>query len=458
MFTLIAALERKIRTSREGAVSIFVAGLLVVMLGMAGLGTEIGLVLFKRQQQQTAADAAAYGGAVALANGESAAAIILEAKAIAADVGYVEGGANGIVVTVNNPPLINAAQAANPSAVEVIIQQPLTLSIANLISSRYGSGSIDWTVKAFAVATAGAGGGGCAAQLLGGQNPGVTISNGAAVTLKQCGLQVCSTGNSALSMSGSARLNLTDTAGNLSTKQTVSVAGIASITNGALINNVASCTSPTCKASQGACAANVDPYSGVTPPTMPAGCSLGTGKSYGYSASVQVISPGVWCGGVSFGSSAQIKLNPGVYYVNKGSFDVGGAVTMTGTGVTIVLTGSGGSYAAVNSIGNGAQVTLSAPTSGTMKGIVFFGDRNAPWSSQTSQQQNFAGGATVNITGAIYFPTTQVNFNNGITNPSGCTQLLAGTINFQGGANFSNNCAGTGTSSIGGSGVTALVE
>ena len=50
-----------------------------------------------------------------------------------------------------------------------------------------------------------------------------------------------------------------------------------------------------------------------------------------------------------------------------------------------------------------------------------------------------------------------MNFNNGISNPSGCTQLIAGTINFQGGAQFSNNCAGTGTSAIGG-GATLLVE
>ena len=33
----------------------------------------------------------------------------------------------------------------------------------------------------------------------------------------------------------------------------------------------------------------------------------------------------------------------------------------------------------------------------------------------------------MNITGAIYFPTQLVQFNNGIANPSGCTQLIAGT-------------------------------
>ena len=62
----------------------------------------------------------------------------------------------------------------------------------------------------------------------------------------------------------------------------------------------------------------------------------------------------------------------------------------------------------------------------------------------------------MNITGAIYLPTQLVQFNNGIANPSGCTQLLAGQIQFTGGANFSNNCAGMGTSGSGGA--TALLE
>ena len=62
---------------------------------------------------------------------------------------------------------------------------------------------------------------------------------------------------------------------------------------------------------------------------------------------------------------------------------------MNGTGVTIVLTGSSGNYATVT-IGNGASVTLSAPTSGATAGIVFFGDRNAPWSSQTTNSRTSA--------------------------------------------------------------------
>jgi hypothetical protein len=129
-------------------------------------------------------------------------------------------------------------------------------------------------------------------------------------------------------------------------------------------------------------------------------------------------------------------MSPGVYFIDRGTFTVGGNVTLTGTGVTIVLTSSTGSNYATASIGNGANVTLSAPTTGATAGIVFFGDRLAP----ASNVQNFGGGATINVNGAVYFPSQEVDFQNGISNPSGCTQLIGGTIKFVGGSNFQNNC------------------
>jgi hypothetical protein len=118
-----------------------------------------------------------------------------------------------------------------------------------------------------------------------------------------------------------------------------------------------------------------DPYASVVMPTY-SGCADGTNKSYG--TGTWTLSPGVYCNGVSFTNAAIVTMNPGVYFLNQGSFNVGGAVQLTGTGVTIVLTSSTGSNYATFTIGNGATVTLSAPTSGATAGIVFFGDRNAP--------------------------------------------------------------------------------
>ncbi len=461
MFPRLVSVLSNIWRSEQGAVAIQMALISVALLGITGLATDVGYAYYVHRQMQSAADTAAFSAGQAI-TARFPASYSTEAYAVAGQVGFVNG-ANGVSITVNQPPL-PPATTTNASAVQVIVQQPQTLPLIGAVCSILGGTCTgDVTISAQAVAAPGAGGA-CAWQLLGSTNgAGVSIGNGANVTLKECGLTVCSTaasGSKPLLINGGAALNIQDKNGNSSSSYPISVAGAASITNGATINGVPNaCQSPTCKQNQGACAANVDPYAGVTMPPMPGNCSLGTAKSYGYSATVQTINPGVWCNGVSFGSSAQIQLSPGVYYVNGGNFSVGGAVKMTGTGVTIVLTGSAASiynpkYAYVT-IGNGAQVNLTAPALGQQtSGIVFFGDRNAPLN--TANPDNFGGGASMNITGAIYLPTQLVQFNNGIANPSGCTQLVAGQIQFTGAANFSNNCAGVGTSGSGG--VTALLE
>jgi len=161
---------------------------------------------------------------------------------------------------------------------------------------------------------------------------------------------------------------------------------------------------------------------------------------------------GVYCGGLVMGNDANVVMNPGTYIINGGSFNVGGAVQLNGSGVTIVLTGSGSDYASVT-IGNGANVTLSAPTTGATAGLLFLQDRNAPKTGSSS----FQGGATERLTGALYFPSQTVTYSNGTTSASTCTQLVAWHLQFQGGAMFNSNCANTGVKTIGAS-PSLLVE
>jgi hypothetical protein len=98
-------------------------------IAMVALGTEITPLLYKQRQIQTVADAAALGGATALQSGHPV--LGVEARGIASYLGFVDGGADGTTVTVNNPPL-SGSQVSSASAVEVIIAQPQTLSMATL--------------------------------------------------------------------------------------------------------------------------------------------------------------------------------------------------------------------------------------------------------------------------------------------------------------------------------------
>jgi hypothetical protein len=167
----------------------------------------------------------------------------------------------------------------------------------------------------------------------------------------------------------------------------------------------------------------------------------------------KTISPGVYCNGITVGNASNVTMSPGTYIVDRGSFDIQGGSTVTGSGVTVVLTSSTGTgYASVD-IANGTTVNLTAPSSGPLAGIAMFGDRNAPSSTSVV----LAGGATENINGAMYFPSETVNFSNGTTNGGSCTQLIAYKLSFSGGTDFNLNCSSYGTSSIGG-GPTTLVE
>lgn len=410
--------------SRRGSVAIQIALMLTLIIGMTALGTEITFLLYKHRQIQSAADSAALGAGTALATGHPADPV-LEARAIAASLGFFHG-VDATTVIVNRPPL-TGAHIGDASALEVIVSQPQFLTMVSLFRDGL------FSVGAHAVAMQGGTGNYCVLELTASNATGVTISNGAVVNLTLCGMAVDSTGSAALSVTGGAILNA----------KSVSVSGNTSVTNGGKIN-----ATDGVKTYQ----PNVpDPYAGVARPSF-SGCNYNN-KSLGHSSSTQYLSPGVYCNGLAMTNDAIVVMNPGVYFIDRGSFQVGGAVRLTGTGVTIILTKSTSSNYATVSIGNGATVTLSAPTTGATAGLVFFGDRNGPLSNTS----DFGGGASVNITGAIYFPTQTVTFTNGISNPSGCTQLIAGKIQFSGGAQFKNNCASTGVTPIGAS-ATTLVE
>lgn len=418
----------KCLVGERGSVAVLIGVSISALVGMVALGTEITFVIYKHRQMQSAADSAALGSATALSKGYPVD-YALEGKAIAATAGFVNG-VDGVAITVNKPPA-SGNNTANAGAVEVIVAQPQTLKLVSIFSSAV------FNVTARAVAIKGAGGGYCVLTTDTSATKGLDLSNGATLNLNQCGMAVNASGSTAVSVVGNATLN----AKSLSVKgqTTVSNGGSINATDGVLINQ----------------AVTADPYAS-TPTTTPSGCNW-TNRSLVYSASTQTLNPGTYCGtGLAFSNSANVVMNPGIYYIKGGSLNVGSS-TITGTGVTIILTRNTGSYATAT-MGNGASVTLSAPTSGAYSGLVLYANRAGPTSATTTI--TFNGGVALSLKGAIYAPTRTVAYSNGATTtPAACTQLIAWRVKISGGVTFNNNCSGAGTSSIGGtSGATALVE
>jgi Flp pilus assembly protein TadG len=428
--TRISLFVRKYWLSRRGSVAIQVALLMVLIVGMTALGTEITFVLYKHRQMQAAADSAALGAATALATGRPADPM-LEARAIAASHGFVHG-VDGTVVAVNRPPL-SGSNTGTANAIEVVVSQPQSLTLVSLFRTLVGDSNDGlFNVGAHAVAVRGGNGNYCVLQVNNGFATGVSLSNGVKIELTQCGMAVNSTGSAALSVVGGARLDA----------KSVSVSGTTSVNNGGAID-----TTDGVKINQPSVA---DPYAGVSRPAF-SGCKY-TNYSLGWSNNPTHLSPGVYCNGLSVSNGADAVMDPGVYFIDRGTFVVGGGAQLKGDGVTIILTSSTGSNYANVSIGNGANVTLSAQTTGATAGLVFFGDRNAPLSNSS----DFGGGAKISVTGAYYFPSQTVLFDNG-SKPSECTQLIAGKIMFTGGVKIKSDCSNTGVSAIGAT-ATTLVE
>ena len=138
------------------------------------------------------------------------------------------------------------------------------------------------------------------------------------------------------------------------------------------------------------------------------------------------ISPGVYCGGISV-KQATLTLQSGIYVVRDGELSVMSGATLKGTGVTILLAGD--SSTRFDNQG-GANIQLSAPTSGLFSGIVI----SQLSSSVPDKDNTVTGGGDMEITGIMYFPNQPiaVEGNGVIGDTTHQFAIMADTISVQG--------------------------
>ena len=146
-----------------------------------------------------------------------------------------------------------------------------------------------------------------------------------------------------------------------------------------------------------------------------------------------------------------VTFDPGVYYIDGGSFNLGSQANVSGSGVTFILTSSnaatnGASVATINMNG-GAQVNLTAPSSGTYSGVLFYQDRRA----SAGVTNSVTGNSSSVLQGAIYTASQNMNFTGNTGMNSNCLQLVARDITFIGNSTISNVCpSNSGTKTISG--------
>lgn len=108
-----------------------------------------------------------------------------------------------------------------------------------------------------------------------------------------------------------------------------------------------------------------------------------------------LLNPGVYCGGLSV-QSADVQLAPGFYQMQDGPLSLQGSASLSGTGVSILLSGSN----AVLDIQGSPSLTLSAMTTGPLAGIAISSDTPAdPPLTSTLQ-----GSPDISLAGSIRLP------------------------------------------------------
>jgi hypothetical protein len=405
---------------------------LSLMLGMLGLGVDLGWAYFRREAVQTAADAAAAavvraamstspnsqacgsnkvwcGSPTGTATNCPATAVTSASTSF--DNGCMLAAANGFTTSGSRTVSIQAnTTSPAPTVPGTAVTYWATVRVSESVVPFFGSPGNDSPFTSSAVSTAaiessGAVSNDCVYVLSTTASPALTLSNGAHMTTSSCGVAVNSnstTGSMALNVSGGATL----------TSNTVNVVGNYATSNGGSISSTP----------HTGVAAAADPFASL-PSQTPAG-TCNSGNFTAWQATAYTPTAGTYCG-FSLGNGMNATMGPGIYIINGGTFSIQGGSTLTGTsGVMVYLTGG-----ATVSIANGATVDMTAQSSGTYEGILFYQDRSSSVSSS-----DFGGGASMTFNGTLYMPESNLTFDNGVN--SATTVVVANTINFEGGATF----------------------
>lgn len=398
---------------RSGNV-LFVATLsLPVVIGAGGLATDTIQWTLWQKQMQRQADSAALAGAFAKAQGADPLANATS------DINRYSFVTLSAAPTIENAPTAGS-YAGNTNAVRVVLQTSKRLPFSSIFLASPP------TLQAEATAAVVSNGNYCVISFENGSTAGVTMQGNATVNMG-CGIATNSTAANAVVAGGGSSIYATP----------VSAVGGLSASSNYVTGTV---LLPHSISQQ-------DPFASLPTPTVPAGCS--NKLTVAPSATENVTNPsGIACyRGIDV--KGTVTFAPGVYVIDGSSLSFGSQAMVSGTGVTFILTSnnatSNPSTIATLDTNGGANIQLSAPTSGTYQGILIYQDRRAV----DSGTNTINGNASSSLQGAIYMPSQAVSFSGDSGMNTQCVQIATRRVTFIGNNNIANSCpAGSGAASF----------
>lgn len=404
---------RRFLADRRANTAIMFGLSLPVVVGAAGLGVETGYWYFKQRELQTAADVAAVAGAVEKRGGAGTSTIYSAALNESVEHGFVQGEGT---IEVNMPPEAGTYQS-DDRAVEVVLTMPTVRFFSKIFSSE------TVTLHTRGIARYEDGGQACILALDPEASGAITFTGNAVSFINGCNVMSNSLSSSSLIVSGSADI----------TVPCALAAGEVSVDEGLTLTD--------CPEAQSNVPPAADPFKDLPEPDLTGPClTMPSGNG------AATLTPGRYCGGGNLKGTKTFA--PGVYVIDGGDFRVNSNATVVGEGVTFYFTND-----ATADFNGAATIQLSAPTSGTYKGVLMYGDRD---NSDTSNK--FNGTADSELTGALYFPNQSVEYLGNFSGDNGCLRIVALTIDFTGSANLNADCSAAGLNEMPLPGRVSLVE
>ena len=415
----------RLRADQRGTVSVIMGLLIIPLVGALGVGFEVSNWYMTARFMQNAADAAALAAAT---NG--GANYDVEAKAVAAQYGFVDG-ANNIAVAASNA-------AACPGGGNTCYSVTIAGSVPLLVSQIVGYQG-DTTLN------------GGAAKLL----SSVALAKAMIAPQPLCMVALAGSGAAqGIRTNGSPVANLngcnvmSNTAAKCDGSNLGAGLGLAHGTsNGCGVKSVSNVPIVT------------DSYLGLAsniPPLNSSGCAgnypqeTRHGNTYSVDASNQLSGALNLSGGNNFKCGDQMLtadtvIDTGgaaaVLIIENGQLDLNGhaLTTADGSAVTLVFSGGpdvGGTHythaPTDNTNGSGGKLDLNAPNSGPWSGVAIYQDPNLTTGLDVAAAGN---SPTWNISGLIYMPHASVNLKGAVDKAAhghSCVVMIADNFTISG--------------------------
>jgi hypothetical protein len=392
---------RNLFSSDRGNVLVVGAAAMPLLIGSAAIAIDTIQISVWKRQLQRAADSSAIAGAYALSLGDD------EHDAIHRDLDK-----NSFPVLSQEEAIAVGPRLGFPRTVRVTLTATRTPPFMSIFTNR------PQTLVADATAALVDDGTFCMVSLYDGTDAGIDANGGADVNLS-CGMKANCTGTDCVTAGGDS---------------SITAAPIASV--GGLKGDTNNFVQPT--KLQPYSAAQADPFA-YLPDPAPTGCDGILTESTDFSLLGD--NPCFLSADVQPSMTLNIPDNVQSVTIYGGNIDFKGDVNASG--ITFIMTGPAGEAGDLI-INSQANLNLSSPDDGTYKGVLFYRDRRA-----SNIEIKINGGASSNLTGALYFPSSDITFAGTAGMNVQCLQMVGQKLKFRGGATITNTCpSGSGASAF----------